>query len=92
VRPNQHLRLELINTGVAAWAPCKYAAAYTVCVQAVNETNNTQDLDIAGCAPGQRVWIPWTATSSGLWRIRPLVNGLGFFGEPLEIEIVEEQN
>ncbi|OQW96534.1 MAG: hypothetical protein BWK77_04345 [Verrucomicrobia bacterium A1] len=90
-RRRQKLRMELINTGAATWDASEEGKTGSVWVGLESPQNARQKMPVGFVRFGDRVWISWLAAEPGRWRLRPLVSGIGAFGEPLEIEVSEER-
>ncbi len=101
IKSGDRLRLELINTGPATWTNVVLVSVSDAGV--VASVSDAGKRDVAGTATtttaiedpeltfGHRTWLWWTAPEAGNWQLRPLLRDVGQFGEPLEIEIVENK-
>lgn len=86
------VRIELINTGVATWSPSSKDQEGTAWVQIQSPRGTRQQQPVAVVPPGSSEHIEWNATETGTWTMRPLVFGLGAFGEVLEIRVAGQGN
>jgi hypothetical protein len=89
VRPRQTVRLELINTGASTWDASEEGKTRSVWVGLESPQGVRQKLPLGFVRFGERVWVSWLAADAGRWRVRPLVSGVGSFGEPLEIDATD---
>ena len=90
MKRKQNLRLELFNSGPATWATSEEGKAQTVWVRVENPQGSWQFLKADPLAFGGSMWISWTASDTGTWKIRPYLLETGGFGEQLEVEVGEE--
>ena len=90
VKRKQKLRLELFNSGPATWATSEEGKAQTVWILVENPQGSRQFLKADPLAFGGSMWIAWTASDTGTWRIRPYLLETGGFGELFEVEVGEE--
>ena len=83
----QAVRLELINTGLATWAPSVTGHTGAVWIHARSPKGRVQPLGVRETPPGARQSIMWTPTDPGEWVLRPWLHPAGGFGEPLSLHV-----
>jgi hypothetical protein len=81
------IRLEWINTGVAAWGPSVTGRTGSVWVRARSQGGRSQLLPVRETAPGARASLMWTPTDPDVWTLRGWLHPFGEFGEPLRFEV-----
>lgn len=86
-RVRQPLRMELINTGLATWAPSITSRVGSVWVRAMGPGNRDVLLPVRETPPGARATITWTPADAGAWLLRPYCHPAGLFGQPLQFRV-----
>lgn len=89
VARNRKIRLELINTGPANWTASQQGSVGSVWVAVESADGTPQLLPVPASRFGDRVWISWTPSSPGIYRLRPFLFGSGPFGEALTVEVAD---
>ncbi|NCC51153.1 MAG: hypothetical protein EOM20_08055 [Spartobacteria bacterium] len=89
MRAGQTAVLEVINTGIATWSASQQDKVRTVWMEARQEDGKTTLLQIGVVPSGQSTEFTWVAPSPGRWRLRPRIQGVGAFGEPLLVAVKE---
>jgi len=85
----KHIKLELINTGITTWSASQPDKDRTVWIEAIRSDGNATYLQVGVVPTGQSTEISWSAPSPGPWLLRPYIQGVGGFGEPLNIQVKE---
>jgi len=85
-KANEKLRLELINTGLATWTASDKVSR-TIWVEARDRERTSERWRVPGLSFSERAWVLWTA-AEGNWQLRPLLQDIGPFGEPLKVEVI----
>lgn len=85
-RVGQQLRIELINTGPATWSAHHENQDRTVLVE-VRSGTDRHSMTVEQTSFGERISLSWQPPSTGVWRLRSVLQGAGAFGESLEVEV-----
>jgi hypothetical protein len=83
----QPVRLELINTGAAAWSSHDPVRPGTTFVKAVRLAGGEDIVDLKDVRPGGRAVVEWIPPDPGAWTLRPWLNRIGGFGEALTVHV-----
>ncbi len=92
VNARRKVRMELINTGPAAWDASAEGKTKCVWVRLESEKGERQQIPVGALRFGASAFITWTAPDPGTWRAQPFLADVGPFGEPLQIEVLEGTN
>jgi hypothetical protein len=85
----QRVRMELINTGPATWSPYEPNRSGTALVVARREGGGEDDVALKEVRSCGRAVVEWIPPDPGVWTLRPWLNRIGGFGEPLTVRVRE---
>ncbi|MEM7394874.1 MAG: hypothetical protein AAF492_21290, partial [Verrucomicrobiota bacterium] len=91
VAPQSRLNLEWINTGAATWDASEETGDRTVWITAEHADRKPVRFEVPETGFGESVQIEWTPQDTGVWTLRGELKGVGAFGEPLHIEVIDSE-
>jgi len=88
MRFGERIRLELLNTGIAAWTASSPRTPRTVWVEALHEGGRPpQYLEVPYVASARSAWIEWNPPEAGVFTLQPHWLDIGSFGERLAVTV-----